>query len=66
MNLGGILKGRKSGVTKVDITLRVMKNHHEEHDATIGHSGSGFPRVSGANGRASRPIKNTAHIVTPA
>jgi hypothetical protein len=30
------------------------------------HSGKGFPLVSGAKGSANSPIKNTAHIVTPA
>jgi SAM-dependent methyltransferase len=30
------------------------------------HSGSGFPRVSGANGSAASPTRKTAHIVTPA
>ena len=30
------------------------------------HSGSGWPRVSGANGRARRPTKKTEHMATPA
>jgi len=30
------------------------------------HSGNGWPRVSGAKGKAARPIRKTAHIVTPA
>ena len=30
------------------------------------HSGSGFPRVSGAKGKASSPTRKTAHNVTPA
>ena len=30
------------------------------------YSGSGLPLVSGANGRASRPTRNTEHIVIPA
>ena len=30
------------------------------------HSGSGLPLVSGANGNAAKPTKNTRHIVTPA
>ena len=30
------------------------------------YSGSGFPFVSGANGSAARPTRNTRHMVTPA
>jgi hypothetical protein len=30
------------------------------------YSGSGFPLVSGANGSAASPTRNTRHIVTPA
>jgi len=32
----------------------------------LSHSGSGCPRVSGANGSASNPRKNTEHMATPA
>lgn len=31
-----------------------------------GYSGSGLPLVSGANGSAAKPIRNTKHMVTPA
>jgi hypothetical protein len=30
------------------------------------YSGSGFPLVSGANGNAASPTRNTRHMVTPA
>ena len=30
------------------------------------YSGSGWPLVSGANGKAARPTMNTRHMVTPA
>ena len=34
--------------------------------ASSNYSGSGLPLVSGANGRAIRPIRKTEHMATPA
>ena len=42
-------------------SCRALGSTHSIH-----YSGNGLPLVSGRNGRANRPIKNTAHIAMPA
>ena len=56
---------RDALLRKLKLTPRAPTPHGQASDAVF-HSGSGLPRVSGAKGKASRPTRNTEHIVIPA